>query len=53
MGNPTDPPGEWVIDKLCEAARDSRNHRYSVATGVYNLQAGSGGPLRKEVRGQP
>ena len=38
MGNPTDPPGEWVIDKLCEAARDSRNHRYSVATGVYNLR---------------
>ena len=34
MGNPTDPPGEWVIDKLCEAARDSRNHRYSAATGV-------------------
>jgi alanine-synthesizing transaminase len=38
MGNPTDPPEEWVIDKLCEAARDSRNHRYSVATGVYNLR---------------
>jgi alanine-synthesizing transaminase len=38
MGNPTDPPGEWVIDKLCEAARDSRNHRYSAATGVYNLR---------------
>jgi alanine-synthesizing transaminase len=38
MGNPTDPPEEWVIDKLCEAARDARNHRYSVATGVYNLR---------------
>jgi alanine-synthesizing transaminase len=38
MGNPTDPPEEWVVDKLCEAARDSRNHRYSVATGVYNLR---------------
>jgi alanine-synthesizing transaminase len=38
MGNPTDPPEEWVIDKLCEAARDSRNHRYSVATGVFNLR---------------
>jgi alanine-synthesizing transaminase len=38
MGNPTDPPEPWVIDKLCEAARDSRNHRYSVATGVYNLR---------------
>ena len=38
MGNPTDPPEEWVIDKLCEAARDSKNHRYSVATGVFNLR---------------
>jgi alanine-synthesizing transaminase len=38
MGNPTDPPEEWVIDKLCEAARDARNHRYSAATGIYNLR---------------
>lgn len=38
MGNPTDPPEPWVIDKLCEAARDTRNHRYSVATGIYNLR---------------
>jgi alanine-synthesizing transaminase len=38
MGNPTDPPEDWVIDKLCEAARDSRNHRYSAATGIYNLR---------------
>lgn len=38
MGNPTDPPEPWVIDKLCEAARDARNHRYSVASGLYNLR---------------
>ncbi len=38
MGNPTDPPESWVIDKLCEAARDLKNHRYSVAAGVYNLR---------------
>src|SRR5882672_12607899 len=38
MGNPTDPPEQWVIDKLCEAARDTRNHRYSAAAGVYNLR---------------
>ena len=44
MGNPTDPPDERIIDKLCEAARDSRNHRYSVAAGVYNL--------RREVAGR-
>ncbi len=38
MGNPTDPPDQAVIDKLCEAARDTKNHRYSVASGVYNLR---------------
>ena len=39
MGNPTDPPESWVIDKLCEAARDSRNHRYSVASGIRGTTA--------------
>ena len=38
MGNPTDPPESWVVDKLCEAARDERNHRYSVAQGIGNLR---------------
>src|SRR3954451_11141468 len=38
MGNPTDPPEQWVIDKLCVAAQDTKNHRYSVASGVYNLR---------------
>ncbi len=38
MGNPTDPPESRVIEKLCEAARDTRNHRYSVAQGLYNLR---------------
>jgi alanine-synthesizing transaminase len=38
MGNPTDVPTQVVIDKLCEAARDERNHRYSVSNGLYNLR---------------
>jgi alanine-synthesizing transaminase len=38
MGNPTDVPEPLVIDKLCEAVRDERNHRYSVSTGLYNLR---------------
>jgi alanine-synthesizing transaminase len=38
MGNPTDTPEALVIDKLCEAARDERNHRYSVSNGLYNLR---------------
>src|SRR3954465_4081406 len=38
MGNPTDVPDAQVIDKLCEAARDERNHRYSVSNGLHNLR---------------
>src|SRR6266496_6378150 len=38
MGNPTDVPEPLVIEKLCEAARDERNHRYSVSNGLYNLR---------------
>jgi alanine-synthesizing transaminase len=38
MGNPTDVPENLVIDKLCEATRDERNHRYSVSNGLYNLR---------------
>ena len=38
MGNPTDTPDPQVVEKLCEAARDERNHRYSVSNGLYNLR---------------
>lgn len=38
MGNPTDPPDPRVSDKLAEAVRDSRNHRYSVSNGIANLR---------------
>src|SRR5438874_4108905 len=38
MGNPTDVPDPLVIDKLCEAAHDERNHRYSVSNGLFNLR---------------
>src|SRR6266446_4458592 len=38
MGNPTDVPDPLIIDKLCEAARDERNQRYSVSKGLYNLR---------------
>jgi alanine-synthesizing transaminase len=34
MGNPTDPTPECVVDKLAEAAKDPRNHRYSVSNGI-------------------
>ena len=38
MGNPIDSSPEFVIDKLAEAAKDPRNHRYSVSVGLYNLR---------------
>jgi len=38
MGNPTDVPDPTVIEKLCEAAQDERNHRYSVSNGLFNLR---------------
>jgi alanine-synthesizing transaminase len=38
MGNPTDVPDGFIIDKLCEAAHDERNHRYSVSNGLFNLR---------------
>ena len=38
MGNPTDATPQPIIEKLCEAVRDPRNHRYSEATGILNLK---------------
>ena len=38
MGNPSDPAPQRVIDKLCEAAQDPRNHRYSASKGIPNLR---------------
>lgn len=38
MGNPNDPTPATIIDKLCEAVRDKRNHRYSDPQGILNLR---------------
>lgn len=38
MGNPSDRPPQIVIDKLCQAAQETRNHRYGVSAGLYNLR---------------
>ncbi len=39
MGNPSDGAPQIVIDKLCQAAQDPRNHRYSSSKGIENLRA--------------
>lgn len=38
MGNPTDPTPDVVVNKLAEAVRDPRNHRYSVSNGIAGLR---------------
>lgn len=38
MGNPKDPTPQPIVDKLTEVVRDPRNHRYSVAAGIYSLR---------------
>ncbi|UCE99232.1 MAG: aminotransferase class I/II-fold pyridoxal phosphate-dependent enzyme [Planctomycetota bacterium] len=38
MGNPSDRAPQVVIDKLCEAAQDQRNHRYSASRGIMGLR---------------
>ena len=38
MGNPLDPTPEVIVEKLAEAARDARNHRYSESRGLLNLR---------------
>ena len=38
FGNPDIPSLPAVVEKLCEAARNPRNHRYSSSRGLPNLQ---------------
>ncbi len=40
MGNPDLPTPPHVVDKIVEAARNPRNHRYSSSRGIPNLRAG-------------
>src|SRR6266849_188032 len=38
MGNPDGPTPRAVVNKLIEAARNPRNHRYSVSRGITQLR---------------
>jgi alanine-synthesizing transaminase len=40
MGNPDRPPPDFIVEKLCEAARDSKAHRYSASRGIPHLRRG-------------
>ena len=50
MGNPSDPPEEFVIEKLSEAARDPNNHGYSKSNGIVNLRREVCGEVFQAVR---
>ncbi|HOT43204.1 MAG TPA: aminotransferase class I/II-fold pyridoxal phosphate-dependent enzyme, partial [Syntrophorhabdaceae bacterium] len=38
MGNPDIPTPKYIVSKLVEAARNPKNHRYSVTRGIYKLR---------------
>jgi len=38
MGNPDQPTPDFIVDKLVEAARNPRNHRYSSSRGIYKMR---------------
>ncbi|MFV1951298.1 MAG: alanine transaminase [Nitrospinota bacterium] len=38
MGNPDQPTPGYIVDKLCEAAQKSQNHRYSASKGIKKLR---------------
>ena len=38
MGNPDLPAPQHIVDKLCEAANNPRNHRYSASKGITQLR---------------
>lgn len=38
MGNPDLASPDHVVDKLCEAARNPKNHRYSASKGITKLR---------------
>src|SRR6266542_2101737 len=38
MGNPDQGTPKHIVDKLCEAARNPRNHRYSASRGITRLR---------------
>ncbi len=40
MGNPDRPTPPHIVDKLVEAVRKPKNHRYSVSRGIYKLRLG-------------
>jgi alanine-synthesizing transaminase len=47
FGNPDLPSPEVTVDKLAEAARNPRNHRYSASRGIPKLREAAAGRYRR------
>lgn len=47
MGNPDRPTPPHIVDKLVEAARNPRNHRYSASRGIRRLRVAITGWYRR------
>ncbi len=47
FGNPDIPTQPAVVDKLCEAARAGKNHRYSQSRGIPNLRKAAADRYRR------
>ena len=48
MGNPDQPTPSHIVDKLTEAARNGRNHRYSASRGITKLRHAISGWYRRQ-----
>jgi alanine-synthesizing transaminase len=47
MGNPDLPTPKHIVNKLIEAVKNSRNHRYSASKGIYKLRVAATDWYRK------
>ena len=48
MGNPDQPTPSHIVDKLVEAARNGRNHRYSASRGITRLRHAIAGWYKRQ-----
>src|SRR5262245_49415826 len=39
MGNPDIPTPDHIVEKMCEATKNGKNHRYSASKGIPKLRA--------------
>src|SRR3712207_9378870 len=52
FGNPDIPSPDVAVDKLAEAARNPRNHRYSSSRGIPKLRAAAASLYQRRVGGR-